>query len=128
MTLGGVFIIAFMKGGFGRGFAIVGIPLLFVVMDLMALRYWKPNTWSKPDLKLLLPGMVVGIALGTVLLKVLDGRAVAIAMALITLAFAALWLRGGGRVVVRPRSASGSVGACTSAWISGSSTACATGS
>ncbi|MCE2453682.1 MAG: sulfite exporter TauE/SafE family protein, partial [Nitrospinae bacterium] len=73
LTLIGVFVIAFMKGGFGGGFAIVGIPLLalvmdpltagallaplFVVMDLFALRYWKPKTWSKPDLALLLPGL-----------------------------------------------------------------------
>lgn len=120
LTLGGVFVIAFMKGGFGGGFAIVGIPLLalamdpltagailaplFVVMDLVALRYWKPNTWSKPDLAALLPGLLAGVALGTVLLKVLDGRAVAVAMALITLAFAALWFKGGGRIEPKPRS------------------------
>ncbi|MDF1794606.1 MAG: sulfite exporter TauE/SafE family protein [Thalassobaculaceae bacterium] len=121
LTLSGVFVIAFMKGGFGGGFAIVGIPLLalamdpltagailaplFVVMDLVALRYWKPDTWSKPDLVILLPGLIVGIALGTVLLSVLDGRAVAIAMALITLTFAALWFKGGGRIDPKPRSA-----------------------
>jgi hypothetical protein len=23
---------------------------LFIAMDLFALRYWKPSTWSKPDL------------------------------------------------------------------------------
>ncbi len=55
LTLAGVFLIAFMKGAFGGGFAIIGIPLLsmvmdpltagallaplFVVMDLLALRY-----------------------------------------------------------------------------------------
>ena len=109
-----------MKGGFGGGFAIVGIPLLalvmdplavgargaplFVVMDLFALRYWKPTTWSKPDLSVLLPGLVIGIGLGTVLLNVLDGRAVAIAIALLTLIFSGLWFKGGGEVVVRPRS------------------------
>ncbi len=121
LTLIGVFVIAFMKGGFGGGFAIVGIPLLalvmdpltagallaplFVVMDLFALRYWKPKTWSKPDLALLLPGLVAGIAMGTVLLNILDGRAVAIAIALITLGFSGLWFMGGGEVIVRPRSA-----------------------
>ena len=121
LTLIGVFVIAFMKGGFGGGFAIVGIPLLalvmdpltagallaplFVVMDLFALRYWKPKTWSKPDLALLLPGLVAGIAMGTVLLNILDGRAVAIAIALITLGFSGLWFMGGGEVIVRARSA-----------------------
>ena len=121
LTIAGVFVIAFMKGGFGGGFAIVGIPLLalvmdpltagallaplFVVMDLFALRYWKPKTWSKPDLVLLLPGLVAGIAFGTILLNVLDGRAVAIAIALITLVFSGLWFKGGGEVIVRARSA-----------------------
>ena len=93
LALSGVFLIAFMKGSFGGGFAIVGIPLLalvmdpltagallaplFVAMDVFALRYWKPATWSKPDLAVLLPGLVAGIVAGTLLLSVLDGRAVA---------------------------------------------------
>ena len=33
LTLAGVFVIAFMKGSFGGGFAIIGIPLLALVMD-----------------------------------------------------------------------------------------------
>ncbi|WP_315831250.1 sulfite exporter TauE/SafE family protein [Bradyrhizobium prioriisuperbiae] len=116
----GVFVIAFMKGAFGGGFAIIGIPLLslvmdpltagallaplFIGMDLFALRYWKPSTWSRPDLAVLVPTLVIGIGLGYVGLRLLDHRAVAIVMALITLLFAALWLRSGGQVVVRPRS------------------------
>src|SRR5688572_17656165 len=87
-----VFLIAFMRGAFGGGFAVVGIPLmslvmdpltagavlapLFVAMDVVAFRYWKPSTWSKPDLKVLLPTLVVGIGLGFLTLSVLDGRAV----------------------------------------------------
>jgi len=77
VAFAGVFLICFMKGAFGGGFSIVGIPLLsmvmdpvtaggllaplFIAMDLFALRYWKPSTWSKPDLVLLLPGLVIGI-------------------------------------------------------------------
>ena len=79
IAFAGVFLICFMKGSFGGGFSIVGIPLLsivmdpvtaggllaplFIAMDLFALLYWKPSTWSKPDLVLLLPGLVVGIGL-----------------------------------------------------------------
>lgn len=33
IAIAGVFLICFMKGAFGGGFAIVGIPLLSVVMD-----------------------------------------------------------------------------------------------
>ena len=120
LTLAGVFVIAFMKGSFDGGFAIIGIPLLalvmdpltagallaplFVAMDVFALRYWKLATWSKPDLALSLPGLAAGIVAGTLLLSVLDGRANAIIIALITLVFAGLWFKGGGEVVVRPRS------------------------
>lgn len=120
VALAGVFLIAFLRGAFGGGFAIVGIPLLSLVMDpvtaggllaplfiatdLIALRYWKPSTWSKPDLVLLLPGLVVGIGIGYLLFRVLDHRAIAILMALITLSFVGLWFAGGARVTIRQRS------------------------
>jgi uncharacterized protein len=120
VAFAGVFLICFMKGAFGGGFSIVGIPLLstvmdpvtaggllaplFVAMDLFALRYWKPSTWSKPDLVLLLPGLVIGIGLGYLLFRVLDHRAISIMMAAITLIFVGLWLVAGGKVTIRPRS------------------------
>jgi hypothetical protein len=80
VSLAAVFLIAFMRGAFGGGFAVVGIPLmslamdpltagavlapLFVAMDVTALRYWKPSTWSRPDLVVLVPSLIVGIGLG----------------------------------------------------------------
>ena len=109
-----------MKGAFGGGFAIVGIPLLslamdplqagallaplFLAMDLCALVYWKPSTWSKPDLVVLLPGLVVGIGLGFLVLRFANPHFVAIAMAAVTLLFTGLWFPGGGVVQVQPRS------------------------
>src|ERR1700745_516831 len=97
VAFAGVFLICFMKGAFGGGFSIVGIPLLstvmdpvtaggllaplFVAMDLFARSYWKPATWSKPDLVRLLPGLVIGIGLGDLLFRALDHRAIAIVMA-----------------------------------------------
>jgi uncharacterized membrane protein YfcA len=120
IALSGVFLIAFMKGAFGGGFAIIGIPLLsivmdpltagallaplFIAMDIFALRYWKPSTWSKPDLAVLIPSLAMGIGLGYLALRVIDPRAVAVVIALITLTFATLWFPGGGQVSVRPRS------------------------
>jgi len=120
IAFAGVFLICFMKGAFGGGFSIVGIPLLsfvmdpvtaggllaplFIAMDLFALRYWKPSTWSKPDLKLLLPGLVIGIGLGYLLFRVLDHRAVAILMAVVTLVFVGLWFFGDPKVIIAPRS------------------------
>lgn len=120
IAIAGVFLIGFMRGAFGGGFAVVGIPLLslamdpitagtvlaplFIAMDLTALRYWKPSTWSKPDLVLLVPAMVVGIAIGFAVLSVVDRAVLAIAIAVITLLFAGLWFIGGGKVEQRPRS------------------------
>jgi uncharacterized protein len=114
-----VFLISFMRGAFGGGFAIIGIPLLsivmdpiaaggflaplFIAMDLVALRYWKPSTWSRPDLTLLVPGLLCGIGAGCLLFRVLDHRAVAILMASITLIFVALWSVGGPTVAAKPR-------------------------
>jgi len=120
VAFAGVFLICFMKGAFGGGFSIVGIPLLslvmdpvtaggllaplFIAMDLFALRYWKPSTWSKPDLMLLLPGLVSGIGFGYLLFRFLDHRAIAILMALTTLMFVGLWLAAGAEATTRPRS------------------------
>jgi len=70
---------------------------LFIAMDLFALRYWKPSTWSKPDLVLLLPGLVVGIGFGYLLFRFLDHRAIAIVMAATTLIFVGLWLVAGAK-------------------------------
>jgi uncharacterized membrane protein YfcA len=120
IAFAGVFLICFMKGAFGGGFSIVGIPLLsivmdpvtaggllaplFVAMDLFALYYWKPSTWSKRDLVLLLPGLVVGIGFGYLVFRFLDHRAIAIVMAVVTLVFVGLWFAGGGQLTIRPRS------------------------
>jgi uncharacterized membrane protein YfcA len=122
-----VFAIAFLKGAFGGGFAILGIPLLalvmdpisagallaplFLVMDVFAFRYWRPSTWSRPDLVLLVPGLLVGSSIGFVAMRHADRHVVAIAVALITMGFAALWFLHGGEVVVRPRSRIKAVGA-----------------
>jgi uncharacterized protein len=115
-----VFLITSMKGAFGGGFAIVGIPFMALVMDpisagallapvlclsdVVALRYWRPSTWSKPDLKLLIPGQLLGIGAGYLFMRVADRHLVAVVIALVTLWFAGLWFKGGGRISLRPRS------------------------
>jgi uncharacterized membrane protein YfcA len=127
VAFAGVFLICFMKGAFGGGFSIVGIPLLSIVMDpvtaggllapllvamdLFALRYWKPSTWSKPDLARLLPGLLFGIGFGYLMFRVLDHRIIAIAMAAITLGFVGLWFVGGAKETIRPRSSPRAVAA-----------------
>ena len=114
-------IIALVKGAFGGGFGLVGIPLLslvmdpitagaiiaplFIPMDIVSLKYFPPRTWSLPDIKVLIPGLVVGIGLGTVAIALLDTRRVAIATAVVALAFAAQWYGGGQKVGQAPRNA-----------------------
>lgn len=121
VTLAAVFITTFMKGAFGGGFAIIGIPFMalamdpiaagallapvFVLSDLLALRYWRVSTWSKPDLMTLIPGQLIGVGLGFVGMRLADSNLVAIAIALVTLVFTGLWFFGGGTVVQKPRSA-----------------------
>jgi uncharacterized membrane protein YfcA len=133
VAFAGVTLICFMKGAFGGGFSIVGIPLLsivmdpvtaggllaplFIAMDLFALLYWKPSTWSKPDLVLLLPGLIVGIAVGYLVFRFLDHRAIAILMAVVTLIFVGLWFAGSGEATIRPRSAPKAVAAGLSSGI-----------
>src|SRR6202022_3744791 len=72
--------------------------------DLFALLYWKPSTWSKPDLVRLLPGLVTGIGIGYLLFRFLDHRAISIVMAATTLIFVSLWLVAGAEAMIRPRS------------------------
>ena len=120
VTAVAVFLTAFTKGAFGGGFAILGIPMMALVMDpitagvvlaplfclsdLVAMRYWRPSSWSRPDLIILVPGQIVGIALGFLALRSADRNLVAIAIAVIALTFVALWIAGGGRVSPRSRS------------------------
>jgi uncharacterized membrane protein YfcA len=115
-----VLIIAFTKGAFGGGFAIIGIPLLALVMDpivagaflaplfcvsdIVALRYWRPSTWSRPDLQILVPSQLAGMGLGFLLLNIANRSFFAVAIGSITLLFAGHWFRGGGAVVEHPRS------------------------
>jgi uncharacterized protein len=122
-----VFLITFMKGMFGGGFAIVGIPFMALVMDpiaagallapvlclsdVVALRYWRPSTWSRPDLKVLIPGQLVGIGAGYLFMRIADRHLVAVVIALVTLCFAGLWFKGGGRIRSQPRSSAKGVAA-----------------
>ena len=76
------------KGAFGGGLAILGVPLLALVvdplqaaimvavliaaMDLVAIGSFGASTWSKPDLVWLIPGLIVGIAGIVIWAKSLD--------------------------------------------------------
>lgn len=106
-----VFLISISKGAFGGGLAVIGVPLLSLVMspieaaivvaplvclmDLFALGSFGPKTWSKPDLVWLMPGLLAGIALGYAFFTLVDATIVSLGIGAVTLAFAAdYFLRG----------------------------------
>jgi uncharacterized protein len=76
----------------------------FIASDIVASRYWKASTWSKPDLVVLLPGQVIGMGLGFAALSYFNPHLIAVAIAVITLAFTVTWFKGGSVVERRPRS------------------------
>ena len=100
-------IIAFSKGAFGGGAASIGVPTLSIfidplgaailvaplvsVMDMFTLRAFGPSSWSKPDLGVLLPGLVVGLGLGWLLFETVDPRLVGLVIAVISIGFALYW-------------------------------------
>src|SRR6185437_8774848 len=90
IALPAVFVIALGKGAFGGGLAIIGIPILALVIDpidatiivalvacatdIFALQVFPMRTWSWPDLKWLAPGVVAGLAAGALFFALVDPR------------------------------------------------------
>jgi uncharacterized membrane protein YfcA len=116
-------LIAFSKGAFGGGAASIGVPMLSLIfdpigaaiivaplvslMDIFTLRSFGPSSWSKPDLKVLLPGLLVGLTVGYVFFERADPRIVALLIGVISLAFAGSWFwRRWRRLHAPPTSAS----------------------
>ncbi len=108
-----IFIISFFKGGFGGGFATLGIPFLAFVMppldaaimmaplvafmDVFTLNSFRRATWSLPDLKVLLPALLIGLGVGFVAFVYVDQHLIELAIAAITLIFTIRWFIGGGK-------------------------------
>lgn len=102
-----VALIAFSKGAFGGGAASIGVPMLSLfidpigaaiiiaplvsLMDMFTLRSFGPSTWSKPDLKVLLPGLILGLFCGYLFFEWANPRMVGLLIGVISLAFAFYW-------------------------------------
>jgi uncharacterized membrane protein YfcA len=102
-----VFLIGMSKGAFGGGLAILGVPLLSLVMspldaaitvaplvsfmDIFAIGSFGPISWSKKDLAWILPALVVGIGLGYFFFTRVNPHLVAAFIGGITLLFTAYW-------------------------------------
>lgn len=105
--LSAVFLMSLARGAFGGGLAILGAPVLALVVDPItatmmmapivsasdpfAVWAFPPRTWSWPDVQWLVPGMLLGLALGAVFFVTIDPRVVALAIAVVTLWFTARW-------------------------------------
>lgn len=102
-----IFVIAVGKGAFGGGLAVLGIPLLSLVMspidaaiivapitvltDLFALGSYRLDGASRPDVKWFIPAMLVGLSLGYFFFVLVDPKYVNVGIGLVTFAFAADW-------------------------------------
>lgn len=98
------FAVALSKGAFGGGLAVLSVPLLslvmspieaaivtaplVLVMDIFAIGQFGTGTWSKADLKWLVPGLMAGIALGYFFFTAVDPNWVNIGIGVIALLFA----------------------------------------
>lgn len=103
--LAATFLMGLGKGAFGGGLAILGIPMLALVMgpieaaivtallvafmDVFALGSFPRAAWSRPDLAWILPGLGVGLLAGFLTFEWVDRRLVALVIAVITLAYTA---------------------------------------
>jgi hypothetical protein len=107
------------KGGFASGAGNAAVPLMALAipapqaagialpvlcaMDIAGLRAWW-GKWSLRELRAILPGGLLGIALGTAVFGLMSDQAVKLMVGLIALAFLArsLWQARPGRVAPAP--------------------------
>ena len=111
-----VLIVGVAKGGLGGGVAIVGVPLMAVVvspaqaaaillpilmvMDALALRaYWAE--WDTRNLKILLPAALIGTVLGMVTFGSLSADGLRVLVALVALLYSVQYFLPQGRGAAR---------------------------
>ncbi|MBQ0799358.1 MAG: sulfite exporter TauE/SafE family protein, partial [Porticoccaceae bacterium] len=104
-----ILIFGLAKGGFGGGIAVVSVPLMtlaispvqaagillpiLIIMDVVALWSFR-GQWSKLNLRLTLPGAMVGIIIGAFTFRYLSEDAIRIMIGVIAVAFCLnYWLK-----------------------------------
>ncbi len=114
-----VLIAGIAKGGLGGGIAVVGVPLMamvvspgqaaavllpiLMVMDALALRaYW--GAWDRPNLRILLPAALAGTVLGFITFDVLSDDGLRALVAVVALTYAIRYFVRRGPTVERPPS------------------------
>ena len=115
-----VLIAGISKGGFGGGLAVMGVPLMALVvapaqaaailLPILILMDWigvgaYRRTWDGRTLAVMLPGAAVGIALGGLVFGLLDEDLVRLVLGAIAVAFSLNFFRPGRSKAARPPSA-----------------------
>ncbi|GAB5506003.1 MAG: sulfite exporter TauE/SafE family protein [Rhizobiaceae bacterium] len=107
VSIPAVMLVGFSKGGFGGAMALVGLPLMalvmppvqaaaimlpiLIVMDVVSLWTWR-GTYDRKTLKLMLPGAMVGIAIGWATAALVTAGAVRLIVGVVALLFFLRWL------------------------------------
>jgi uncharacterized membrane protein YfcA len=102
-----VVLVGLSKGGLGGAMALIGVPLMalvvppvqaaaillpiLIVMDMVSLWTWRGER-DTVTLKLMLPGAMLGIALGWLTAAIVTAGAVRLIVGLVALAFFSRWL------------------------------------
>lgn len=104
-----VLVVGFSKGGFAGGGAVAGVPILtlrvdpvtavaimlplLMFMDVIAVFAYR-RKWSVAILKTMVPGAILGIALGTITFSIFNAEIIRLILGVIVVAFALnFWLR-----------------------------------
>ena len=104
-----VFMFGIAKGGFGGGLGVLAVPLMALVvspvqaaavllpilcvMDLVGLWAYR-GRWIWPELRILAPASLIGIAAGTVLFGYMSTTAIKLCIGIVAIAFSAHYFLG----------------------------------
>jgi uncharacterized membrane protein YfcA len=107
-----VLIFGIAKGGFGGGFGVMAVPLMALVvspvqaaavllpilcvMDIVGLWAYR-GRWLWPELRILVPASLIGIAAGTLLFGYMSAAMIKLCIGVVAIAFTAHYFFGGNR-------------------------------
>lgn len=108
-ALPAVFLVGLSKGGFGGSMGFVGVPLMslampplqaaaillpiMILMDIVALWSWR-GVHDRRTLAYMLPGSMLGIAIGGLLASQVTVAAIRLAVGAVAIVFVGRWLHG----------------------------------
>ena len=98
-----VLISAINKGGFGSGVGVIAVPLMaltvpplqaaaillpiLIAIDAVSVWFYR-NSWDRANIRIMLPGAVVGVGIGALTAGILDSAAIRLILGAICVIFA----------------------------------------